>query len=131
MTFLPVSCGDKFYSSKCLFHFRPLHPSNQEGALCDPLLPSTLATLFLAFTPALFAQTFQGFVSTGTHPQEIAVSSFTDKIYTINEPENSVTKIDGATNAATFIPLGVNGQMSLNGKISINPFTNTVYAVDG
>ena len=92
---------------------------------------TALASLLLTLSPALFAQTFHGFVPTGTRPQAIAVNSFTDRIYTINEPDNSVTEIDGATNVATLIPLGVNSQMSLNGELSINPFTNTVYAVEG
>jgi DNA-binding beta-propeller fold protein YncE len=64
----------------------------------------------LFLTPALVAQTFEGIVSVGSYPQAIAVNPFTDRIYTIDEPANDVTEIDGVTNTTTTIPLGSNAQ---------------------
>jgi len=90
-----------------------------------------IAAWMLLLTPALLAQRFHGFVSVGSYPQAISVNPFTDRIYTIDEPVNEVTEIDGVTNATVKISLGSNPQKSLDGALAINPFTNTIYAVDG
>src|SRR5690349_9552848 len=90
-----------------------------------------IAAWILILTPALVAQKFHGTVSVGSYPEAITVNPFTDRIYTIDEPANEVTEIDGVTNAAIKIPLGANDQKSLDGALAVNPFTNKIYAVDG
>jgi DNA-binding beta-propeller fold protein YncE len=78
-----------------------------------------------------FGQTLLATVPVASYPQAIAVNTFTDRVYVIEESANQVTEIDGSTYAATSISLGTNTQASLNGALAIDPFTNTIYAVDG
>src|SRR5258707_11552496 len=92
---------------------------------------AAIAICTVLLTSSLLSQTFHGTVPVTSYPQAIAVNPFTDKIYTIDEPANDITEIDGVTNATTTIPLGLNAEKSLNGALAINPLTNTIYAVDG
>jgi DNA-binding beta-propeller fold protein YncE len=88
-----------------------------------------IAACILALSSAVLAQTLQGNIPVGSYPLAIAVNSFTDRIYTLDEPSNQITEIDGVTNTTTAIPLGSNPQQSLYGALAINPFTNKIYAV--
>ena len=75
------------------------------------------------------AQSLLATVAVADYPQAMALNSFTDRIYTIEESANQITEIDGVTNSAT-ISLGATSP-SLNGAIAVKPFTNTIYATDG
>jgi DNA-binding beta-propeller fold protein YncE len=44
-------------------------------------------------------------VPVGTYPQAIALNTFTNRVYVIEEPVNQVTEIDGLTDTAVTIPL--------------------------
>ena len=68
---------------------------------------------------------FQGSVTNitvGGDPQAAAVNPITNKIYVTNNADDTVTVIDGATNATTTVPVG-SGPMSL----VVNPVTNKIY----
>ena len=116
-----------------LFLFTSIFTTNKsERDFChDDSPPPRTSPWRSLFTPALFAQAPLASIPVGSHPQAIAVNAFTDRIYTIDEPSDQITEIDGVTDVATSIPLGVNAQQSLNGQLAINPFTNKIYAVDG
>jgi DNA-binding beta-propeller fold protein YncE len=87
---------------------------------------SSFATIVLGvllIVPNLFAQSLLATVPVANYPQAIAMNPFTDRVYALEEPVNQITEIDGATNSATTISLGVTSQKSLNGAIAINSFT--------
>ena len=65
--------------------------------------------------------------SVGKDPESIAVNPATNRVYVANSGSNSVTVIDGATNAVVGspIPVGV-GPIG----IAVNPSTNRVYVVN-
>ena len=44
------------------------------------------------------------------YPQAMAVNTFTDRVYVLQESTNVVTEIDGLTNSAVKIPLPPAGQ---------------------
>jgi YVTN family beta-propeller protein len=77
------------------------------------------------------SQTVLATVPVANYPQGIAVNTFTNHVYVIEESANQVTDIDGLTDTAATIPLGTNSQGSLNGALAVNPLTNKIYAVDG
>ena len=80
-----------------------------------------LATLPLA--PVLVAA---GAVPVGTTPFSLAVNPVTNKIYVANAGSNTVTVIDGATNAAITLP--VEGLLeNFTQSVSVNPVTNKIY----
>lgn len=77
-----------------------------------------------------------GNISVGQDPVAIAVNPVTNKIYVANNADNTVTTIDGATNATTTIPvctapagIGVN---SVTDRIYVAcSGTNNVIVIDG
>ena len=85
------------------------------------LAAATLATAALAAAPAA-AQTVNPPFAAGTGPFAVAVNPVTNRIYVASEFSNSVTVIDGATNATTSIPVGTRPEF-----IAVNPVTNKVY----
>jgi len=91
----------------------------------------TIVLGVLLAVPNLFAQSLLATVPVANYPQAIAMNPFTNRVYALEEPANQITEIDGTTNSATTISLGVNSQKSLNGAIAINSFTNKIYIVDG
>src|SRR5271155_2974158 len=114
------------FGPKVLVRIPPLNPPH----LClhkeRPLMAIrriVIAACILALSSAVLAQTLQGNIPVGSYPQAIAVNSFTDRIYALDEPSNQITEIDGVTNTTTAIPLGSNPQQSLYGALAINPFT--------
>ena len=66
--------------------------------------------LALGAGPALYGQSLQTTVHTGNYPQAITVNPFTDRLYTIDEPANEITIIDGVTNTTSTVSLGTNPQ---------------------
>ena len=91
-----------------------------------------LTRLSLVFvTTVSFGQTLLTTIPVPDYPQAMAINTFTDRVYVLEESANQVTEIDGSTHAGVAIPLGKNSISSLNGALAINPFTNKIYAVDG
>jgi len=85
--------------------------------------------LFLA--SSALGQSLLATVPEFDYPQAMAVNTFSDRVYVLQESANFVTEIDGLTNSAVKIPLPQVGQQSLNGAIAINQSTNKIYLVDG
>jgi YVTN family beta-propeller protein len=98
------------------------------GAICGGCLSFVAAVVFLIATiigsPAC-AQTVAATVSVGANPGKVAVNSVTNKIYVCNYGDNTVTVIDGATNATTTVPVGTSPV-----AIAVNPTTNMIYVVN-
>jgi YVTN family beta-propeller protein len=69
-------------------------------------------------------------VPVGMYPQTIGINPLTNKIYTVDEPDNEVIEIDGPTNTTTVIRLGPTPDRSLAAAIAINPVTNNIYAIN-
>ena len=63
-------------------------------------------------------------VTAGNGPVFPTVNPVTNTIYVPNYGSNTVTVIDGSTNATTTVTVGINPY-----AIAVNPVTNTVYAV--
>ncbi len=87
--------------------------------------------LLLFVASSASGQTLLATVPIFDYPQAMAVNTFTDRAYVLEESANVVTEIDGLTNSAIKIPLPPARQQSLNGAIAINQFTNKIYVVDG
>ncbi len=64
-------------------------------------------------------------VAVGNSPNLIALDSVTNTIYTVNGDDNSVTVINGSTNATTTVFVGSNPT-----AIAVNPVTNMIYAAN-
>src|SRR5713101_1863621 len=92
---------------------------------------AAIVVAVLLIIPNVAAQSLLATVPVANYPQAMALNPFTDRIYTIEEPANQITEIDGATNSATTISLGATSSQSLNGAIAVNPFTDTIYTADG
>jgi YVTN family beta-propeller protein len=65
-------------------------------------------------------------VATGNTPVAICIDTVTDRIYVANYMDNSVTVINGTTNATATIGIGAEPL-----GIAVNPATHIVYAADG
>jgi len=79
------------------------------------------------------AQTATASISAGSHPYAVAVNMVTNKIYVANFGSNDVTAIDGTSNAAVQIPVGMNPAsiaMTQPTAIAVNPATNRIYVVN-
>ena len=62
--------------------------------------------VFLLFiASSAFAQSLLATVPEYDYPQAMAVNTFTDRVYVLQESANVVTEIDGLTNSAVKIPL--------------------------
>jgi len=72
------------------------------------------------------AQTVIATVPVGTTPDAIAVNPVTNQIYVANMASNTVTEIDGATNATTTLPVGMGPNF-----IAVNSVTNKIYVANG
>jgi YVTN family beta-propeller protein len=70
----------------------------------------------------LQAQTVTATVGAGTNPDAVAVNPVTNKIYVANYSNNSVTVIEGATNATTTVGVGSSPR-----TLAVNPVTNKIY----
>src|ERR1700730_8343972 len=68
------------------------------------------------------AQWVTATVAAGSQPQAVAVNPVTNKIYVANFKGNSVTVIDGATNATVTVTVGSQPQ-----GVAVNPATNKIY----
>jgi YVTN family beta-propeller protein len=91
------------------------------------LLPPALASLALAVPFAAPAQSILATVATGSGARAVAVNTATNRAYVANELSNSVSVIDGATNAVVATVLvGPRPQY-----IAVNPITNKVYVSNG
>ena len=95
----------------------------------------TFAALILA-SPFAGAQTLLGTVPTGVLPTQADVNTTTNKIYVANRNSNSVTVIDGSTNAASTVRVGSGPQAvavdsALNKTYAANANSNTVTVIDG
>src|SRR5216684_2906211 len=64
-------------------------------------------------------------VAAGSMPYSVAVNQVTNKIYVANYGSNTVTVIDGATNAP--ITVNVGGAPS---SVAVNPVTNKIYVAN-
>ncbi len=65
-------------------------------------------------------------IPVGTSPAAVAVNPVTNKIYVANASSNTITVIDGATNATTTIAAGTSPN-----TVAINPVTNKIYVING
>jgi YVTN family beta-propeller protein len=86
--------------------------------------------IFAIFTalPSADAQKILATVPVGSYGQAIGFNPVTHQIFTLDEPINEITEIDGRTFEKTVIPLGPTPEKSLNGDIQIDPVRNKVYA---
>ncbi len=87
-------------------------------------------------SPPADAQTLLGTVATGVLPNAVDVNTTTNKIYVANRNGNSVTVIDGTTNAASTVAVGSGPQAvavdpALNKAYVANANSNTVTIIDG
>jgi YVTN family beta-propeller protein len=64
-------------------------------------------------------------VAAGTNPFAAAVNPATNKIYVTNKGDNTVTVIDGLTNATSTVTVGMAPT-----EIAVNPVTNKIYVTD-
>jgi YVTN family beta-propeller protein len=82
------------------------------------------------------AQTIIATVPVGNIPTDVAVNDVTNKIYVVNQGDNTVTEIDGSTNSTTTIPVGnIPISLAVNKVINkvyvANALGNTVTVIDG
>lgn len=84
-----------------------------------------LATFTLLFTLAAETQTVNTTVTVGSSPRAVAINPATNKIYVANYASNSVTVIDGATNATTTVAAGY-----IPSAVAVNPGSNKIYVVN-
>jgi YVTN family beta-propeller protein len=97
--------------------------------ICGRSRPSSWALLIafaiaaLALWPAAgHAQKVTATVAVGAVPRMAAVNPVTNKTYVVNSNSNSVTVIDGATNATTTVNTGTSPFAA-----AVNPVTNKIY----
>jgi YVTN family beta-propeller protein len=64
-------------------------------------------------------------VPVGQQPVAVAVNATTNKIYVANNRDNTVTVINGATNATTTVPVG---QQPV--AVAVNEATNNIYVAN-
>ena len=78
----------------------------------------------LAAAPALAQSGLT--IPTGSDPSGIAIDAAANRIYVANESSNTVTVVDGTTNAAQSVTVGPRPQY-----IAVNPATHRVYVSQG
>jgi YVTN family beta-propeller protein len=91
---------------------------------CRRFVLLCLGTLIVSLVacPSLGAQSLVG---TGSQPFAVAVNPATNKIYVVNNGPNTVTVIDGATNATRTVQVG-----TAPVAIAVNTVTNEVYVAN-
>jgi YVTN family beta-propeller protein len=107
-------------------------PHAGEDAFPFSWAPATLLrewlalSLILMFLPVhAHAQRKVGVVPVGNRSTAAAINPITNKIYVVNQGDNSVTVVDGATHASTAVPVG---KVPLS--VAVNPLTNRIYVAD-
>ncbi|MGC2111587.1 MAG: hypothetical protein WA655_18870 [Candidatus Korobacteraceae bacterium] len=107
------------------------------GTLKEPCRTIFIVLIFI-LTACLSAigQTLVATIPVGVIPVAAAVNSSTNKIYVVNQNSNSVTVIDGASNATVTVPVGstpqgVDVNASTNKIYVTNEIGNTVTVIDG
>jgi YVTN family beta-propeller protein len=83
-----------------------------------------ILALLVSVSP-LYAQTITTTIGTGTDPVTVAVNPITNKIYVANSFSNTVTIIDGMTNATVTVTVGTNPV-----ALAVDPVTNKIYVVN-
>ena len=71
------------------------------------------------------AQAITAHIGVGVQPVSLAVNQATNKIYAANYGSNTVSVIDGATNATTTVPVGPNPS-----NLAVNSVTNKIYVAN-
>ena len=85
-----------------------------------------LLATFLGTSAPTDAQTIVSTIGVGTGPASVAVNPTTNRVYVTNQRSNTVSVIDGASNAVVVtIPVGA-GPLFLD----VNPTTNRVYVTN-
>ena len=107
-----------------------------EGHLRRPIgVPAALVAVLLALLLVFAAQgqaahtspTVIATVPVGTAPGGVGVNPTTDRVYVANSTSNSVSVIDGVTNAVkNFISVAANPR-----PLGVNPVTNKIYVGHG
>jgi YVTN family beta-propeller protein len=87
------------------------------------LVPALFLWLIVVHTAR--GQSVVGTVGVGQTPVAIAVNTVTNKIYVVNQTDNDVTVIDGATSATLTVSVGANPV-----AVAVNTLTNKVYVVN-
>lgn len=94
--------------------------------LLSQVLPATVtAGLLFACSASASAQTLAATVQVGINPAALAVNPTTNQIYVANCGSNTITVIDGQTNATTTIGVG-----NCPHAVTVNPATNRVYVAN-
>ena len=89
-----------------------------------------ISLAILAISQSAEAQKIIATVPIPSYGQSIAVNPVTHKIYTVDEPENVLTEIDGQSFKRTVIPLGPTTERSADGTIRIDSVRNKLYAIN-
>jgi YVTN family beta-propeller protein len=104
-------------------------PDSLPGSLLGLLFArSSLTSLCLGIVFLLVpnarteSQTVTATITAGTYPTSAAVNPVTNKVYVSNSSDNTITVIDGVTNATTTVTLGYSVGVAV-----VNPMTNKVY----
>ena len=82
---------------------------------------AVIVLVWLSVLP-LQAQFVTATVATGTNPKNIAVNPVTNTIYVANRGSDTVTVINGLTNATSTVTLG-----GTPVAIAVNPETNNIH----
>jgi YVTN family beta-propeller protein len=103
-----------------------LFTNSTAGGTAIGIITATLGTVSASATanqiPNVDNQPVTTAVAVGQDPVALAANPVTDKIYVANQGSNSVTVIDGATNATTSIPVG-----PAPSALALNTVTNKIY----
>src|SRR5260370_973598 len=93
--------------------------------LASALLPATVVAVLSLAAASVYGQTVTATVGVGAQPNAVSVNPVTNKIYVANGGSNSVTVIDGSTNATTPVSVG-----SAPDAVAVNPVTNKIYVAN-
>jgi YVTN family beta-propeller protein len=92
---------------------------------CRPISFLAMVACLMAASSSARAQSVTATVTVGAGPEAIAVNPATNRIYVANATDNTVTVIDGATNATTTVPTG-----TAPSAIVVNAVTNQIYVAN-
>ena len=84
-----------------------------------------VSCVVLFATVSAVGQTVTATLNAGSYPYGVAVNPVTNQIYVANVGGNTVTVIDGATNATTTVNVG-----SYPSAVAVNPVTNLIYVAN-
>src|SRR5713226_1527238 len=93
--------------------------------LASALLPATVVAVLSLAAASVYGQTVTATVGVGAQPNAVTVNPVTNKIYITNLVGNTVTVIDGASNAATTVTVS-----SSPDAVAVNPVTNKIYVAN-